>query len=214
MTIGDTPLLNPIRFWPQPLLGLDIQAEEIRLLQLQGALKKKSIKEALLSHLPVGAVIDGKIHETEAVTGCLQELVQKYKLQSSKVAIALPEQCVMSQRITIAKGLNEAELEAEMIHHLSHAVPNITEGLCYDYLIVDSSHAMQDEVLLIATSYANLNIPLSVVQNAGLKIQVVDVNQYALIRANQFIEQDGIELEEKWRVSFGLALWGLYTIRH
>jgi len=200
-------LLSAIRFWPQPLLGLDIQAEEIRLLQLQGTLKKKRIKNAVATPLPRGAVVNGKIHEAETVTDCLQTMVEKNKLQWSRVAIALPEQCVMSQRIRVAKGLSESELEVEMMTHLRHAFPDVIDGFFYDYLIVDSSQAMQDEVLLIATSYANLNIPLSVVQNAGLKIHVVDVDHYALDRANEYIEFDGIALEEKWRISFGLALW-------
>lgn len=199
-----------MRFWPQPLLGLDIQAEEIRLLQLQGTLKKKRIKEAILLDLPSGAVTDGKIQEAETVGDCLRELVLKHKLETSKVAIALPEQGVVSQRIFVAKGLNEAELEAEMVSHLSHSIPGVTGGLCYDYMVVNSSDSMQDEVLLVATSYANLNIPLSVVQKAGLKVQVVDVDHYALDRANQFIKQDGLEIEKKWLVSFGLALWGYY----
>lgn len=203
-------MLNSIRFWPQPLLGLDIQAEEIRLLQLQGTLKKKTIKEALQMPLPQGAVIDGKIHQSEIVADCLKELIHKHKLHSSKVAIALPEQCVMTQRISVAKGLNATELEAEMIQYISHAFPHLSKGVCYDYLIVDSSHAMQDEVLLVATSSVNLTIPLSIVQDSGLKVQVVDVDQFALDRANRFIQMDEIALEEKWRVSFGLAMWSFY----
>jgi type IV pilus assembly protein PilM len=199
-----------MRFWPQPLLGLDIQAEEIRLLQLQGTLKKKRIKEAITLDLPPGAVIDGKIQEAEVVGDCLQELVQQHKLQAFKVAIALPEPCVVSLRIFVAKGLSESELETEIVSHLSHSIPSTAEGLCYDYVVVNSSDAMQDEMLLVATSYANLNIPLSVVQKAGLKVQVVDVDRYALDRANQFIKKDGIEIKEKWLVSFGLAMWGYY----
>ncbi len=196
-----------MRFWPQSLFGLDIQAEEIRLLQLQGTRRKKRIKHALSRNLPLGAVIDGKIQEPEIVSDCLQELVRHNKLQAFGVAIALPIQCVVSQRISVAKGLHEAELEAEVVSHLSHCMPGVAAGLCYDHVIVGSQDDMQDDVFLVATSFENLNTPLAVVQNAGLKVQVVDVDKYALDRAIKLIiEQDHFHIEEKWLVSFGLAL--------
>lgn len=199
-------MLDYIRFWPQSLLGLDIQANEVRLLQLQRSKKKQVIKQALALDLPKGAVIDGKIQEAETVSDRLQELVRSSKLQEFGVAIALPVDCVITKRISVIKGLQESELEAEVISHLSHWFPGVTEGLCYDYVMLDSNDEMQSDVLLAATSFAHLSTHVTVVQNAGLKVQVVDVDRYALARANQLVEKESLQVEEKWLVSFGLAL--------
>lgn len=199
-------MLDYIRFWPQLLLGLDIQADEIRLIQLQRSKKKWGIKQALAQSLPAGAVIDGKIQVAEVVSDRLQELVQSSKLQECGVAIALPIHCVTTKRISVIKGLHESELEAEVISHLSHCFPSVTEGLCYDYGMFGSNDEMQNDVFLAATSFTCLNIHVTAVQNAGLKVRVVDVDQYALARAKQLVEKEGLQVAEKWLVSCGLAL--------
>jgi type IV pilus assembly protein PilM len=203
-------LLNSFYCWPQSLLGLDIQDEEIRLLQLQGFFKKKSIKQALALSLPLGAVTEGNIQEAEVVSDCLKELVHDNQLQGFEVAIALPAQSVVSQSISVAKGLSESDLELEVTSHLSHLMPGITEGLCYDYVILNSQDAVQNEVLIVTTSFMHLNTYLTVVQNAGLKVRIVDVDQYALTRANQLVKKNNLNIEEKWLISFGLALRGVY----
>ena len=201
-------MLNSLRLWPQPLLGLDIQAEEIRLLQLHSIFKKNQIKKTFSLDLSSGAVIEGKIHDVHTVSDCLQELVQRNQLQGAKAAIALPTQCVMGRHLAVVKGLNEAELEAEVVGHIRQCFPDAAEGLCYDYAITGPTENLQEDVLWIATPFANVEAPLAVVENAGLKIQVIDVAQYALDRANNLIKKEGLSLEEKWRISFGLALWG------
>ena len=206
LPLRSTSLLDYIRFWPQPLLGLDIQADEIRLLQLQRSKKKRVIKQTLAQSLPAGAVIDGQIQAAELVSDRLQELVKSSKLPKCGVAIALPSHCVTTKRISVIKGLRESELEAEVISHLSHCFPIITEGLCYDYMTFGSNDEMQDDVLLVATSFTCLNTHVTAVQNAGLQVRVVDVDQYALTRANQLREKEGLQVEEKWLVSCGLAL--------
>jgi type IV pilus assembly protein PilM len=201
-------LLNSLRFWPQPLLGLDIQAEEIRLLQLHSIFKKKQIKKTFLLDLPSGAVIEGKIHDVQTVSDCLQELVQRHQFQGAKAAIALPVQCVIGRHLAVVEGLNEAELEAEVVAHIHQCFSDVGEGLYYDYTITGPTENRQENVLWIAASFANVKAPLAVVENAGLKIQIIDVDQYALDRANNLIKKTGLSLEEKWRLSFGLALWG------
>lgn len=200
-------LLDLIRFWPQPLLGLDIQAEEIRLIQLH-FLKRKSIKQAVSRELPPGAVIDGKIEEPATVSECLQELIQDHKLQNFKVAIALPKHCVVSQQISVAKGLSESELEEEIIGHLKHSMSNPKEDLFYDYVVTAAKDETQDNVFLIAAYFFHFNAHMLAVQNAGLIVQVVDVDQYALTRASRIIKKNNIFLEDKWLISLGLALHG------
>ncbi len=203
---GEFILLKSTHFWPQPLLGLDIQSDEIRLLQLQRAKKKCVIKKTVAMPLPVGSVVDGKIQEIEVVGDCLQKLVQDNRLQEHEVAIALPASSVLIQRISVARGLDEAEIEAEVISHLHHALPGVTEGLCYDYVMPNQQEDIQNDVLVVATAFLHLNTPLTVVQNAGLKVRVVDVDQYALDRANQIVEQQRLSIEKKWLISLGLAL--------
>ncbi|MCD6039030.1 MAG: pilus assembly protein PilM [Gammaproteobacteria bacterium] len=204
-------MLDFIRFKPRPLLGLDIQADSIRLLELQYSRKIPFIKRALTIDLPINAVMESNIEKVELVSDRLRELVECNKLQKIEVAIALPERCVVTKHISVAKGLRLSELEAEIISDLSDCFPSATEGLYYDYVMLDSKDKMQDEVLLIATSFTHLNTPVMLVQDCGLKVRVVDVDKYALIRAHQCMKKDNFQMEEKWLVSWGLALHSGYV---
>ncbi len=197
-------------FLPRPLLGLDIQDDEIRLMQLQGFKKKKKIKLALSCSLPSGAVIHGKIQEPEIVSDCLQELVRKNNLKSSDAAVALPANCVTTHSFSIVKGSHDSEMETEVVSHLSQSMPGGAEGLCYDYAITGSLDDQQCHLLLAVASVEHVNGPVTVAKSAGLKIRIVDVDCYALDRAILFIKKNNLEIDEKWFISYGLALRGMH----
>ncbi len=174
----EAPLLAFIR--PKTtFIGLDIQPDEIRMLQLRHGKQRIIIENFIINELPVDTIIDGKIKQPESLCAAIIEIVQKCKIKGYPTAIALPAQCVISKRIQLPTFLNELEREVEIKTNLAHYFPGIADELCFDFLTM---HNAQD-VLLIASRAEQLNSYVNVINRAGLAVKIVDVDFYALARA-------------------------------
>jgi type IV pilus assembly protein PilM len=176
-------VLRPLFFQKSTLVGLDIQTDAIRLLQLRVIKKQLLIEEAIMMALPAGAIIPGKIQQPELVSDCLRALATRSKIKKLSAAIALPAEYVTSKRIQLNKELCETEREAEIEDNLSHYLPSLSGELFYDYIKLDAHNEIQDNVFLAATQRAQLNIYVSMVENAGIPVSIVDVDIYAIARA-------------------------------
>ncbi len=161
-------------------IGLDIQPDEIRLLQLRSAGKQLSATAAAVMPLPEGAVIEGQIQQPDTVRQCLKHLIQHTQTAGKTVTIALPAQCVISKKIQLSADLEAAALVAEIDDNLSNYFPG-TQGLAYDYAPLNT-----DTILLVAARDEQLIATVNVVEQAGLKVKCMDVDVYALTHAVEF----------------------------
>lgn len=60
------------------------------------------------------------------------------------------------------------------------------EELSFDFVELDSVDKSQHEFLLVASRSEQLNTYISLVNASGLKIKIIDVETYALMRAGDF----------------------------
>ncbi len=159
-------------FTSQLSLGLDINSSDIRLLALRQKKGHIYIEKMAVMALPFGAVVEGKIQQAEVVTAYLKTIVQKTHVFNQKVTIALPSQSVISKKITLD--------EAVSINHVQDYFPGVKDALAYDYIEIDK------EMLIMATRQDELMRYVTLVENAGLKVGIVDIDLYALARAAHF----------------------------
>lgn len=162
-------------FRPRLSLGLDICSTEIRLLALRRKKRHICVEKMAVMALPFGAVVEGKIQQADIVAACLKTIVQKADVHDAIVTIALPIQSVISKKIT----LDEAKTLSH-IHHINDYFPGVSDALAYDYIEIDK------EMLLIAARYDELMLYVNMVESAGLRVSIVDVDLYALARAAHY----------------------------
>ncbi|MCC2666128.1 MAG: hypothetical protein K0R24_544 [Gammaproteobacteria bacterium] len=186
-------MLRSLFFQKSTLVGLDIQTDAIRLLRLRPIKKQLIIEEALMMGLPTGAIISGKIQQPELVSDCLRELATHSKIKKLNSVIALPAECVTSKRIQLAKELCETDREVEIADNLTHYLPSLSGELCYDYIKLDTHNETQDNIFLAAAQLDPLNSYVSVVENAGISVHIVDVDVYAVARAVCFSIPDSVK---------------------
>lgn len=168
-------------------MGLDIHEDEIRLLQIRKIGTRFCIEKLALASLPPGAIEDGKIKQFNIVLSVLSRLVQKTKTQAALTAIALPANSVINSKITLAANFEEGECETEISSNVNRYFPGATDDICFDFVTINPIDEENNEVLLVASRSEQLNAYVNVVKQAGLKIKIVDVDSYALIRATNFI---------------------------
>lgn len=168
------------------IVGLDININEIRCIQMRQTKRQFIIEQAETQRLPEGAIVDGKIQVFDQVIECIRMIIQRMKIQNNFAAIALPVQSVISKRTQQFKKMSHESRMREMTENLLHYFPGVTQELCYDYVVLSPVDALHDNVLVIATRYEQLNDYVNVVERAGLSVKIVDVDIYALARAVKF----------------------------
>jgi type IV pilus assembly protein PilM len=155
-----------LRSKSRALVGIDINAEEIRLLQLRNTRQSFEVEKYAVAPLPAGAVSQGKIRQMEMVQTALNKLVLETGTAKCPAAIALPVNMVITKRVP-----------APLADDITHYFPGIQDTLCFDYV------ADEKELLLVASRSELLNQYKCLLEEAQLKLKIVDVDTFALTRA-------------------------------
>jgi type IV pilus assembly protein PilM len=179
-------MLSWLRAVTPAWVGLDINPDEIRLLQLKDTRSGWAVTSYAVEPLPVGAISDGKIRQPQIVRTALQNLVRATNTTGSPTAIALPANTVISQQIKLAACLSERQCEKQISHNLERYLPGVNEELCFDFMTTATSDNDYREIRLVASRLEQLRTYAEMVNNAGLQVKVVDVDAYAMMRAAKF----------------------------
>ncbi len=207
---------------PKHSVGLDIQPDAIRLTRIQRAKSGFILEDFASVTLPSEAILNGKIKQFRLVQSLVTQLVKKTKSQGCCAAIALPSQSVLSQRIKMSAALRPLEREAEIAANLTHYFPAVTEDLHFDFVEMDAGFSEVQEVLLVGASSEQVNTYLTIAEQAGLSVKIVDVDSYAKQRfvaetiefqqlqiASSLNTQQWQQVATQFSVSCGLAMRSL-----
>jgi type IV pilus assembly protein PilM len=163
------------------VVGLDIQPDAVSLLQLKKVRKSWQIYKTAAISLPEGVIDDGKILAVDALKGTLTTLVKQTKTEGQAAAIALPSNCVLRREINLPELLSEKEYVAELEMHLEKYLPGLAGGVYFDY----QTQKHTSMALIAAAKSDIVNSYVSVVNQSGLNIKIVDVDEFAIARAVQ-----------------------------
>ena len=107
------------------------------------------------------------------------------------VAIALPTSHVITKKIIVAAGLREQELELQVESEANQYIPFALEEVNLDFQIVGPAPSSPDEieVLIAASRKEKVEDRVAVVESAGLKAVVMDVESYAALAAFDLISK-------------------------
>lgn len=169
-------------FWRSSChVGIDIQSTAIRMLMLQKSREGVCLKHAFMIELSKGVISDGKIVQLDDVVSAIKQLSKMAGMhQGAAVHSAFPLKRAMSKKIQRSKVF---EIDAPMDTPEQY-FPGIDDALAYDY-VVCPHHA--GEVMLVAVRQEELVSYVNAITQAGLSVQTVDLDLYALVRSVGFI---------------------------
>lgn len=185
----DIPILklfnNAFKLSSAPLAGLHIGATSLKLLALGKSSDRFQIEHYVTAPLPAGAVLEKEIKDSDAVTEALKQLIAQTKGKIKHVAIALPDNVVISKVIQMDAALSEIQLENliqfEAEQHLPHAIDEV--NLDFQVLGPNAKNQQLVDVLLVASHKSNIEARLTAITAAGFQVKVIDVESYAIERA-------------------------------
>ena len=168
-------------------VGLEITPERLNIAQLskQGLGYKVTTLEAV--EMPEGIVEQGKIVDSPTLAEMIQQLMATHKIRTKHVATAIPMREAIIRIIPIPAELDEQELHDMVLNHEAALyLPYPREEVDLDYQTLDT---FEDEdgiekrqVLLVATRQEITDSYVTTLQQAGLEIDILEVNSFSLIR--------------------------------
>ena len=161
------------------VLAVDIGSSCVKLVEADGGPSQVRILAAGIAPLSPTAVQNNLIQEPDEGVEVIRDLVKETGARATEVITAVPGPAVMIKKIMLPGG-DEADLDNQVMLEAGSAIPENLDNVTLDYQVIDYTDQDEIEVLLVAVKKDILNSYTSVLRQAGLAPQIVDVDYFAL----------------------------------
>lgn len=165
-----------------PMLGLDVSASSVKLVEL-GQDKSGNLILECCAIVPLerGWINDGNIEKFDEVAEALRRLIKKSGTKTKNVAMALPPSAVITKKIILPGGMTDHDLEMQVESEANQYIPFPLDEVSLDFCILGpSANATGDvDVLIAASRREKVQDLQGLAEAAGLKPVIVDVKSYA-----------------------------------
>ncbi len=166
----------------QPLLGIDVSASNVKLVELvPGSRTGMRLERYAIEPIERGAIVDGNVEKPEAVADALSRAIRRTGTRTRLAAMALPSSAVIAKRITLPAGLLEEDYEVQVETEASQYIPFSIDEVNLDFQILGPAPQSPEdvEVLLAASRKEKVDDRVAIAEMAGLRPIVIDVEPYA-----------------------------------
>ncbi|ACK68103.1 type IV pilus assembly protein PilM [Rippkaea orientalis PCC 8801] len=170
-----------------PGVGLEITPERLNLAQLSKHKQGYKLTKFCTTEIPEGIFEEGKILDSPRLAELIQEMLKENKINTKRVATAVPMREAIIRVIPIPAELDDEELR-DMVLNTEAALylPYPREEVDLDYqklgFFEDEDGIEKVQVLLVATRKEVTDSYMDTFQQAGLEVDVLEINSFALIR--------------------------------
>ena len=177
---------------PAPLLGMDISASSIKLVELgRGRRGGLILERCAMEPLDSGCISEGNIDNFDAVADAMRRLVRRSGTRTRQVALALPGSAVITKKIALPAGLSPSALEAQVQVEASQYIPFSLDEVSLDFCVIGPSRdaPAQVDVLIAASRKEKVQDRQGLAEAAGLRPVILDIESCASrLAASRLIE--------------------------
>ena len=165
-----------------PLLGIDISASAIKLLELSESGGKYRIESYSVEPLPANSVVEKNIADADAVGEAINKAVKKSGSRTKHGAAAVSGSAVITKVITMSAGLTDEDMESQIQLEADQYIPFPLEEVSMDFEVMGPTEGNDEQVdvLLAASRSENVDLRIAALEVGGLEAKVVDVEAFAL----------------------------------
>jgi len=167
---------------PKTLVGLDIGSHSVKLVELNHHKKNYELKNFGVVQLPPEAIVDGVIMDSSVVAEAIRNLFSNLKVKNKNVATSVAGHSLIVKKIQLPV-MSENELEDQIQWEAGQYIPFEIDEVNIDFQIRDDMPGADSdtmEVLLVAVKKDIINDYTAVIAEAGLSVDVVDVDGFAM----------------------------------
>ena len=178
----------------ESLLGLDIGAGSVKLVALERAGQGLRMTHFGWEEMPAEAFSDDGIRQSDQVATAIRGAWQRSGARIKDCAVAVPGSAVITRRLTLSAGLSEPEMESQVELEAAQQIPYAIEEVSMDFQVMGPVGDSGDEVdvLLAASRTENVDTLSAVVEEAGLRPALVDIETFGIANAYLRLFADGI----------------------
>ena len=166
-------------------IGLDIGSFAVRAVELSIDGTPKLVRFGQVA-LPRGAVRDGEIVDPEAVSAAIRRLWSEAGFRSKRVVLGVANQRVIVRQAEMP-AMSEEELAAALRFEAQELIPIPIEDAILDFQVIEhlsgGDNGDRVRILLAAAQQDMIRTHVHAVEGAGLRVAMVDVIPFALVRA-------------------------------
>jgi type IV pilus assembly protein PilM len=172
------------------LVGVDIGASSIKVVQLKESRKSLQIARWGYSALPAQAIIDGHVMNSGIVVESLARIFRDGKIQQRDVAVGVYGQSVIVRNITVPM-MTPSELDEQIHWEAEQHIPFDIKLMSVDYAVLRRRpEAGQMDLLLVAAKKDEISDYTAILREAKLRPIVCDMNVFTI--QNIFEHQYGL----------------------
>ncbi len=171
------------------VVGLDIGSTAVRAAELAFSGARGAGTATLLRFgqvpLPVGAVRDGEVADTDVVAQALRQLWTQHKFGTREVVLGVGNQRVIVRDLELP-WLPPAQLKASLPFQVQELLPMPLEEALLDFHPTGESTGAQGRMvhgMLVAAQRDTVSANVRAAETAGLTPTMVDLNGFALLRS-------------------------------
>ncbi len=166
----------------KPLLGIDITATAIKLLELSKSGSKYRVESYSVVPLSANSVVEKNIADIDAVGEAIDKAVKKSGSRNKDGVTAVSGSAVITKIITMPAGLSDDDMESQIQLEADQYVPFPLEEVSMDFEVLGPTRGDdgQADVLLAASRSENVDLRIAALEIAGLETKIVDVEAFAL----------------------------------
>jgi len=166
----------------KPLLGIDITATAIKLLELSKSGGKYRIESYSVEPLPANSVVEKNIADADAVGEAIGRAVKKSGSRIKAGAAAVAGSAVITKVITMPADISEDDMESQIQLEADQYIPFPLEEVNMDFEIMGPTEGSEGQVnvLLAASRSENVDLRIAALEVGGLEAKIVDVEAFAL----------------------------------
>ena len=185
-------------------VGIELAPERINIAQLRKQGQGFKLASFYSHEVPEGIFQDGQIADAPGLAELIKDAIAESKIKVEQVATAVPMREAIIRIIPIPAELDDRELRDMVLNHEAGLyLPYPREEVDLDYqklgFFVDEDGIEKVHVLLVATRREITDTYLDTFEQAGLKVNILEINSFALIRTireqlRQFAPQEAAVL--------------------
>lgn len=167
------------------VIGVDISSTSVKLIQLSAKNGKYQVEAYGVLPLAENDVMDKTIMQSENVGEVLERVYNLANPNTKLTAVAVPTVSAITKIIEMDADMGDDEREVQIRMDAEQYIPYPLDEVSLDFekIKANDRNPNKVDVLLVATRTENVEKRVEVVELAGLKAKIVDVESYALERS-------------------------------
>ncbi len=165
-----------------PLLGLDISATAVKLLELTRSGDTYRVESYGVEPIPPNSVVDKNIADIPAVGEAIGKVVKKSGTKLKHAAAAVAGSSVITKIIEMPSNLSDSEMASQIQLEADQYIPFPLEDVAMDFEIVGDveNNPERVNVMLAASRVDNVDARVGAIDLGGLTAKVIDIEAFAL----------------------------------